>query len=192
MNFFKRNSSGYTLLEIILTISIISILIMLCYTVYQRQHKKILSNECYLDTKKECLNFFTKVSQFMHISLHFLQKNAQTLALELAPTEENISKRHLEIQLNGKQRNKNILNFRSKHIYEFSWTYWDSQKKMWKILELGKIYSNLSFIKVMLLDKNKKILDTFVFSCLVSEQNISAASKQITALREDFFKKFPQ
>ena len=170
MNFFKRNLPGYTLLELMVTISISAFLLMLCFTIHQRQHKKILSNERYLRTQKECLDFFTKTTLFISVSVCFTQKDARTLELQLAPDEKNPQGRRLEIQLNGQRHATNTLNISTKHIQEFSWSYWDFKGNQWTNFNTGKTYSNLSFIQVTLWDRNRKPLDTFVYSCYTNTQ----------------------
>ena len=83
MNFFKKNSSGYTLLELMITISISTFLLILGFVIYQKQHKKVLSNEHYRSSPKDGLTFFAKTTLFISTSTRFVQKDAKTLALEL-------------------------------------------------------------------------------------------------------------
>ena len=165
MNFFKKNSSGYTLLELMVTISISAFLLMLCFTIHQRQRKKISIKEYYLGAQKECLDFFIKTTLFVDASVSFTQKDARTLELELVPDEKNSQGRRLTIQLNGQRHAKNTLNIPTKYIQEFSWSYWDFKGNRWTSFNTGKTYSNLSFIQVTLWDRNRKPLDTFVYSC---------------------------
>ena len=170
MNFFKKNSFGYTLLELMITISISAFLLTLCFTIHQGQHKKISTNQCYLGTQKECLDFFTKTTLFVSASVCFTQKGARTLELELVPDEKNPQGRCLTIQLNGRRHAANALNIPTKYIREFSWSYWDFKGNQWTNFNTGKTYSNLSFIQVTLWDKNKKPLDTFIYSCYTNTQ----------------------
>ena len=170
MNFFKKNSFGYTLLELMVTISISAFLLTLCFTIHQRHQKKILANERYLETQKECLDFFTKTTLFVGTSVCFTQKDARTLELELVPDEKNPQGRRLEIQLNGQQHTKNTLNIPTKYIQEFSWSYWDFKWNRWRNFNTKETYSNLSFIQVTLRDRNKKPLDTFIYSCYTNTQ----------------------
>ena len=140
-----------------IAILISSSLLILCYTLYRGQYKKILLREQQFERQKECLDFFTKISPFIHIASNFKQKDTRTLVLDLFPCEENTPRRPLEIQVNGNKQNKATLLIISRHIQEFSWFYWDSDKNNWVKFENGKTYSNLRFIKVTLLDKNKQI-----------------------------------
>lgn len=165
MNTFKRNLLGYTLFEVMITISISAFFLTFCYEVHRRHLKKSLFEKHHLRAKKECLDFFTKVAPFIYMSTQFTQKNTATMVLKLPPIEENNLERHLEIRLNGKQRSKDTLNMLTKHIREFSWAYWDSTKKQWVTFENEKPYATLSFIKATLWDKNKNPMDSFVFSC---------------------------
>lgn len=151
-----------------ITISISTFLLMLCVAIHQRQHKKILANERYLASTKECLDFFTKTTLFVNTSVSFIQKDARTLALELVPDEKHPAGRHLEIHLNGQQRTKDTMNMLTKHIQAFSWSYWEPERKDWIKFDIGKTYSQLDFIRVILWGKNGKPLDVFIYSCYVS------------------------
>lgn len=168
MNFFKRNLSGYTLLEVMMTISISAFLLFICYGILQKQQKKPSFNKNNISAKKECLDFFIQVAPFIVISKNFTPQNATTIVLELLPPNEDSAQRHFTIQLNGKFRNKDTLNIPTRHIHEFSWAYGDSKQGKWQGLKNGIICHNLNFLKVTLWDKNKKILDTFIFSCDLS------------------------
>ena len=170
MNFFKKNSSGYTLLELMVTISISAFLLTLCFTIHQRQRKKISINKRYLGAQKECLDFFIKTTLFVDTSVSFTQKDARTLELELVPDEKNPQGRRLTIQLNGQRHATNALNIPTKYIQEFSWSYWDFRGNQWANFNTRETYSNLSFIQVILWDKNKKPLDTFIYSCYTNTQ----------------------
>lgn len=170
MNFFKKNTSGYTLLELTLTISISAFLLVFYCTAQQRQHQKHLAYERYLGEQKECLDFFTKTSLLIATSLRFTQKDTKTFALELAPNKQYPEGRHLEIQLNRQHNIKDTLNISTQHIHEFSWFYWDFQRNEWVKFDLKTPYANKSFIKVILKDKSQKALDTFVYPCYVNTQ----------------------
>ncbi|MGX8716724.1 MAG: hypothetical protein ACSW8C_01895 [bacterium] len=160
--------SGYTLLEVMLTISISAFLLFICYGILQKQQKKPSFNKNNISAKRECLDFFTQVAPFTVISTKFTPQNATTIALELLPPNENGAQRHFTIQLNGKFGNKDTLNIATHHIQNFSWAYWDSQRRKWQGLKNGTTYSGLNFLKVILWGKNKKVLDTFIFSCDLS------------------------
>ena len=147
MNFFKRNLSGYTLLEVMLTISISAFLLFICYGILQRHSKKSLFNENNISAKKECLDFFTQVAPFMATSIKFTLKNATTIELMIASSNEDQPERHFTIQLNGKFRNKDTLNISTYRIHEFSWAYWNPRQGKWQNLKNGETCSNLNFLK---------------------------------------------
>ena len=170
MNFFRKNSSGYTLLELMVTISISTFLLTLCFAMHQRQHKKHLAHERYFGIQKECLDFFNKTTLSIATSLRFTQKDTKTLALELAPDKQHPEGRHLEIQLNGQQRSKDVLPVTSQYIQTLSWFYWASQENKWVKFDIGIPYFNKRFIKVILKGKGQNTLDTFVYSCYANIQ----------------------
>ena len=188
MNFFNKKPSGYTLFEVIITISITTFFLIIGYRIHQNQSRKTQISNHYLGAKKECLDVFMEIAPFIYTSTCFIQKNPQTLELKMIPDEKfithnatisnnnGIPKRDFTIQLNGKFRNKNTLNVPTKHIHAFSCAYWNSSKNKWQTFTLGQSYPNktypsIDFVKITFFDEHKNILDTFVFSCCLSNCN---------------------
>lgn len=165
MRFFKQISTGYTLLELMITISIGAFFLICCYETHQRYQKRHLQHEHLYGPKKECLDFFARVFPFVCMTTQCSSKTTSTVTLTLLPTTENTAVRHFEIQLNGERGNKDLLNIRTKYIQSFSWACWHPQQHKW--IKLNDRLNDLPsrFIKVTLWDKTQKPLDSFIFSC---------------------------
>ena len=153
-NFRRKNTWGYTFLEVFLSLSIVGLILGVCFTFSLKKTNRMLGRQ------DELLSIYEKLSPC-------LQK-----AVEVRLSENGIGFRLKEKDVDGwreviffsqKTKQKNhMLNFFVPKVAYVDWLYLDDNK--WERLEKGRSYNNIGFLKLILRD-SIGVLEQFVFAC---------------------------